>query len=125
MSEKSEHIAICNYIKLQYPNVIFFSDASGLYTKNWGQKLEIKAKRSHGKLPDLFIAEPRGDYYAGLFLEIKKSGTMLYKRDKTFAKEHYQEQSDMLLKLQEKGYCAMFVIGFDEAKRKIDFYLNK
>ena len=125
MSEKSEHIAICNYIKLQYPNVIFFSDASGLYTKNWGQKLEIKAKRSHGKLPDLFIAEPRGDYFHGLFLEIKKSGTRLYKRDKTFAKEHYQEQWDMLDKLREKRYMAEFVIGFDNAKQVIDEYLKK
>lgn len=125
MSEKSEHIAICNYIKLQYPDVIFFSDASGLYTKNWGQKLEIKAKRSHGKLPDLFIAQPKGDYCCGLFLEIKKSGTKLFKRDKTFTKEHYQEQYDMLLKLREKGYCADFAIGFEGAKEIIDNYLKK
>ena len=125
MSEKTEHIAICNYIKLQYPNVIFFSDASGLYTKNWGQKMEIKAKRSHGKLPDLFIAEPRGDYYHGLFLEIKKAGTRLYKRDKTFAKEHYKEQWDMLDKLREKRYIAEFAIGFDNAKQVIDEYLKK
>lgn len=123
MSEKSEHIAIANYIKYQYPKVIFFSDHSGIYTKSWSQKKEIKTKRSHGKLPDLFIAHPKGDYYYGLFLEIKKSGIKLFKRDGCYLNEHYEEQAKMLENLRGLHYKADFAIGFDEAKQIIDEYL--
>ena len=81
----------------------------------------------------MFIAEPRlvfkedlpfGTNYNGLFIEIKKEGTKLYKKDNTFTTPHIQEQWGCILGLQRKGYMADFGIGFDECKTLIDQYLK-
>ena len=84
----------------------------------------------------MFIAEPRtlkiGETkfedieqdYAGLFIELKKDGTRLKKRNGEWASEHIAEQSQVLQALQDRGYKADFALGFDQAKRLIDDYLG-
>ena len=75
----------------------------------------------------------------GLYLELKKDGTKLI-RDKDarkFLKDdykwrkkgdwwdlHIEEQANMLEKLRERGYCAEFAVGYDEAVKIIDKYLG-
>ena len=85
-----------------------------------GQAVKLKRMRSGGKLPDLWILEPRGGYH-GLFLEIKAEG-ILTKTGK-FKNKHIEEQSEMLERLIEKGYSATFVVGFDDAREEIDNYM--
>jgi len=71
----------------------------------------------------------------GLFLELKKDGETLYpgpraknrfksKDGKEYKTEHLMEQADCLYDLRQRGYCAEFAIGFDEAKKIIDEYLG-
>lgn len=76
---------------------------------------------------------------SGLYLELKKDGTKLI-RDKDARKVlkgefklrkkgdwwdlHTEEQALMLEQLRQRGYCAEFAVGFDEAKRIIDEYLG-
>ena len=73
--------------------------------------------------PDLFIAEPRHGY-AGLFIELKN--TQIYKADGSLRKnEHVEEQAAVLKALQERGYKAVFAVGFDEARDIIDMYLSE
>jgi hypothetical protein len=109
----------------------------------------IKQKRQNGgrrAWPDMFIAEPRpasrintniknwGDineifdnfHFAefGLFIELKKEGTRLRKKNGDYASEHIAEQAEVLAELDKRGYCACFAVGFDEAKRIIDEYLG-
>lgn len=124
VSEASLHHQVCRYLKIQYPKLIFFSDASGVRL-SIGQARKLKALRSGRALPDLFIAEPRNGYN-GLFLELKKAGTRIYLKDlKTLvADKHIREQQAMLERLKEKGYCAGFVVGFEQCKSVIDQYLN-
>jgi hypothetical protein len=117
--EENLHIAICNYLKLQYPNVIFTSEASGV-RMTIGQAVKLKKMRSGGKLPDLWILEPRGGYH-GLFLEIKAEGIL--KKDGSFKTKHIEEQNDTIQDLLDKGYHATFVVGFDEAKDEIDSFM--
>lgn len=72
---------------------------------------------------------------SGLFLELKKDREALYpgartkkrfmsKDGKEYKTEHLMEQADCLYDLRQRGYCAEFAIGFDEAKRIIDEYLG-
>lgn len=61
----------------------------------------------------------------GLFLELKKEGTRLKKRNGDWATPHIAEQAAVLEKLRSRGYCAEFAVGFEEAKRIIDEYLGK
>lgn len=121
--EQDIHISICQYIKLQYPNVIFTSESSGLRVSMYQAKL-LKKMRSSAGLPDIMILEPRKGYY-GLFLEVKRDDFKVYKKDGGLVKNtHIEEQEEILHQLSQKGYKAMFVCGFDDAKAFIDYYLS-
>ena len=122
ISEANEQMLVVQYLKLQYPNVIFNADMSGIKL-SIGQAMKQKRLGMPKGYPDLFIAEPY-DTYNGLFIELKKSGLKLKKKDGSWINEHIEEQSEMLEKLNERGYYATFCIGFEEAKQTIDNYFK-
>jgi len=62
--------------------------------------------------------------FNGLFLELKKEGTKLKGKDGGWSSEYIDEQAGLLLRLRERGYCAEFAVGFDEAKKIIGEYLK-
>lgn len=129
---------VANYLRLQYPDVLFHSDFGSGVRLTMGQA--AKQKRQNGgrrAWPDMFIAESRKVTVAvldtvedqivtkcGLFLELKKEGTRLKKKNGEWANPHIYEQAKVLALLAERGYCAMFAVGFDEAKTIIDNYLG-
>lgn len=122
--EENIHQAICKYIKLQYPFVIFHSDASGLRLPI-GQATAFSKLKSEKAIPDLFIAEPVGKY-AGLYIEIKKDKSEVFtKGHKIRQTAHIQQQYKMIFRLNTKGYYATFGCGFDSCKAIIDNYLNE
>lgn len=132
-SEENLQIQVADYLRLQYPSVLFHSDFGSGIKLTIGQA--SKQKRLNGgrrAWPDMFIAEPSIQYQAdandydlyGLFLELKKDGTRLKKKDGSWTSEHIAEQAETLKKLREKGYKAEFAVGFDEAKQIIDEYLG-
>ena len=155
MTEADLQAQVADYLRLQYPDVLFHSDFGSGIKLTPGQA--VKQKRQNGGRRawlDMFIAEPVywrdiGDvpyflkvhkefhdiYYVatretdeysayGLFLELKKDGTRLKKKNGEWATKHIAEQADVLEKLRERGYCAEFAVGFDEAKEIIDEYLG-
>lgn len=114
--------AVCKYIKLQYRDVIFSSEASGL-NKGKAAAGIATVLRSGTKLPDLWIPEPRGDYF-GLFIEFKAKNP--YKLDNTLLSDpHLREQDKMLTRLKKKGYYCDFCWEFQDAKQLIDWYMSK
>ena len=134
MREIDLQAQVADYIRLQYPSAIFHSDFGSGIKLTMGQA--IKQKRLNGgrrSWPDMMIAETMlrrekdGTYtaYSGLFVELKKEGTRIFKRDGTLvADEHIREQFDMLHDLRARGYAAEFACGFDEAKKLIDGYMK-
>lgn len=120
-SEAQLHEAVCNYIRLQYPNVLFNSDMSGVKL-TMGQAIKSKKLRSSKGFPDLVIYEPRNGKH-GLLLELKREGEQLLKKDGTFKTDHLKEQSEVICKLNKSNYVALFAIGFEEAIEIIDKYL--
>lgn len=123
MSERTLHRAVCDYIRLQYPDVIFNTDLSGATKLTVGQAVALKSLRSGRGFPDLVIYEPRDGWY-GLFIELKQEGTKLTKKNGDSATVHIEEQTNMLIELNDRGYKAEFAVGFDEAKTIIDNYLK-
>ena len=132
MTESELQQKVADYLRLQYPNVLFHSDY-GSGVKLTARQATIQ-KRQNGfrrGWPDLFIAQsvPRcidgsWDYeYHGLFIELKKEGTRLKKKDGTWATDHIAEQAKVLVELAHKGYMAGFAVGWEEAKEMIDNYL--
>jgi hypothetical protein len=122
MSEKTLHRAVCDYIRLQYPHVLFNSDLSGIRL-TMGQAVQVKALRTCSGFPDIVIYEPHKGYHA-LFIELKRKGERVYTKQGTPATPHIKEQCDMIAKLQFRGYSAWLCVGFDEAKDAIDSYLR-
>lgn len=133
MTESELQILVANYLRLQYPDVLFRSDFGSGAKLTPGQA--IRQKRQNGgrrAWPDLFIAEPVDvDYgepswrkYSGLFLELKKEGTRIKKRNGEWASNHIREQAEILEILNKKHYKAEFAVGFNEARKQIDSYLG-
>lgn len=146
MTESELQVQVADYIRLQYPGVLFHSDFGSGIKLTTGQA--IKQKRQNGgrrAWPDMFIAEPRDvvvgqkpvmvagaicsqditEHRCGLMIELKRPGTRIFKKDGTLtANEHIREQYDLLERLRKKGYAAEFACGFDEAKEIIDSYLG-
>ena len=121
--EVSEQKSICQYLSLQYPDVIFASDLSGIRLPQ-GLANKVKSLKCNRGIPDLFIYEPRKGYF-GLAIELKATGVTVYKQDGNLKTDtHLQEQEEMLYRLSKKGYLALFCLGFDNAKLIIDSYLK-
>lgn len=132
--EQNMQKQVCHYLKLQYPNIMFRSDtSSGRWEYN---RRDLAAKiiyNSSKSWPDLFIYEPRmvaGVQYAGLALELKKEGTTIIvtrgeRRGHLTSNPHIQEQAILLKELKARGYYANFAVGFDQAKRIIDWYFGR
>jgi hypothetical protein len=123
--EEKLHIAICDYIRLQYPHVVFLSEASGVRVSK-GLAAKLKRMRSAETHLDLYILQPKlvhgEQLYCGLVLELK--AVPIYKKDGTLLKnEHLEDQQRMIDKLNSLGYKATFAVGFEQAKALIDEYL--
>lgn len=153
-SETNLQIQVADYLRLQYPNVLFHSDYGSGINLTIGQA--VIQKRLNGDRrawPDMFIARHKmlpvaNEYtpngydvrcFGGLFLELKKDGTKL-KREKDCKNilkgdtklrkagdwwdKHIEEQAETLGQLRKEGYKAEFACGFDKAKQIIDEYLG-
>lgn len=129
MTELELQMQVADYLRLQYPGVLFHSDFGSGIKLTMGQA--IKQKRLQGgrrAWPDMLIAEARSledKCCHALFIELKKEGTRIFKKDGTLVSDaHICEQFDMLEQLRRRGYMAEFACGFDEAKKIIDEYLG-
>lgn len=137
-SETNLQIQIADYLRLQYPNVLFHSDyGSGIKLTIGQATIQKRLNGGRRAWPDMFIAKPitmavgqksPAGYSAkllhGLFIELKKEGTRLKKKDGNWTSEHIAEQAETLEKLRQAGYKTEFAVGFEQAKQIIDEYLG-
>lgn len=124
MSEKKLHTAVCQYLDLQYPDVIYTTDASGLRL-SMGLRMEMKRKRCKKYvIPDLIILHP-SKFFRGCFIEIKQERSDVYLKNGEIKNDkHVRAQHASIERLKELGYAAAFGCGWDECKQIIDNYLN-
>lgn len=122
--EKNVHQQVCDFLKLQYPSVIFTSDASGMRC-SMGLRMELKRKRCANYLiPDLLILEPRNGR-CGLLIEIKRDKSEMYNKDGSYKfNPRIEEQRKSLIRLHELGYKTGFAFGFDHCVSVIKEYLK-
>lgn len=109
--EQHLQMQVIEYIRYQYPNILFF------HTPNEGRKTPFERYLFQimggvSGVPDLIILEPRKQYH-GLFIEIK-----------TDKGKPTENQLKFIDKLQTRNYFATFAYGFEEAKEIINNYLN-
>lgn len=139
-SEHNLYEQIARYLQLQYQNVIYRFDIAADLKLTMGQAVKHKRLHPERGYPDLFIAKTKeikvktvlGSGYSlveikplgGLYIEIKKDGEKLTKKDGSWRTPHIAEQAEALEKLRARGYKAEFGVGFSECKQIIDEYLR-
>ena len=114
---------IAQYLQVRHPNILYRFDLAADMKLTPGQARRHKELHPHRGYPDFFLAKPTRQY-SGLFLEIKRDGTRLKKRNGEWASEHIAEQAEVLQKLRENRYKAEFAVGYDEVIKLIDEYLG-
>lgn len=126
MKKQNEYLLqkqVSRYLELQYKDVLFISDTIASCKLTMPQAIRNKAIQKEGfKCPDLLILEQRKGY-GGLFIELKI--VTPFRQDGKLKKNpHLEGQYKTILELKEKNYLALFLWGFDEIKKTIDWYLN-
>jgi hypothetical protein len=110
--EYYEQVAVVNWLRLQYHDILFTASAGGMRT-SIGTAKKMKAMGYSRGTPDLWIMERRKGF-SGLIIELKKEkGGVLS-----------PEQKDWLKRLNERGFKAVCCKGFDEAMGAIKDYLK-
>ena len=123
LTEYQIQVLLSTWLAIQFPDVIFHCDLSGVRMPI-GLATKCKRLNPNRAWPDIFIAEPRGDYH-GLFIELKRSRDLLYtKKGEIRTNKHIQEQAKMLDNLRKRGYQAVFAGGFEETQEIIKKYLT-
>lgn len=126
VKESDVHLAVCKYIKLQFPNVLFLSDFAAGMKMTKGMANRQSMLKSNDSFPDLMILERDiNNKYNGLFLELKRDRDALYTKSGQYLKsEHISNQLECLYKLRDRGYKAEFSCGVDESIDFIRYYLT-
>ena len=115
---------IVNYLKYQYPDILFRSDFASGMKLSIGQATRHKQLQSGRAWPDLFIAKPMNGKH-GLFIELKADSAPLYKKNGDLvSSQHIQEQAGVLNELRRLGYDAHFGQGYEQTVDIIDKYMG-
>lgn len=134
MLERDLYKLVAQYLQIQYPDVIYRFDLAADIKLTKGQAAKHKILHPKRGYPDLFIAKPKlmqskdgmPIFKHGLFLELKKDGTKILKKDgELVADKHIREQAKVLRLLERRGYQASFAVGFNQAKQIIDEYIGR
>lgn len=147
-TEENMQIELCDWLREVLPGVHFRSDtASGAFNSRFAKNTHNRQQSADG-LPDLTIFAPRRGYHA-LMLELKAEGVNLKKkRDGTkiivrkdskgriierdykirlkgdWSNLHIEKQAKHIEELREAGYCAVFAVGIEQAKKIVSWYFD-
>ena len=127
MTETALYENIARHLNTHCPAVRYHFDLSGV--NNPSKISRSLYSRLNGRSwPDLHVAVAAfapgtTNVYYGLFLEVKKEGERLRKRNGQWVNEHVREQAATLEKLQQEGYVGQFGVGLEECIQIIDSYM--
>lgn len=128
MTEKQEQKQLLNWVKIQYPNLLYTEDLGGIKL-TIGQAVQVKKSRARRGHPDLMFQKIFNAYggiaFCGLAIEFKRKCEKIKKQDGELRKNpHLKEQYDYLLDLRKEGWFTCFAVGFLEAQRIIKAYVS-
>ena len=112
-NELKIQIAVVNWIKSNFPELLYCASAGGMRTSLSVAK-KMKASGYVKGIPDLQIMQPTRDKN-GMFIELKANA-------KCYATK---EQKEWIEKLNQRGYYAVVCKSFDSAIDEITNYLNE
>jgi hypothetical protein len=116
---------VCEYLRVQYPKVLFLTDTiAAVHLTDPQKQRNKKVQKPEFKCPDLLILQPN-NMYCGLFIELKvKTPYKLNGEIKASKDDHLKLQAETIGRLNDLGYKAFFAWSFDHAKQIIDNYMK-
>ncbi|MDI9934742.1 hypothetical protein QM806_04635 [Rhodococcus sp. IEGM 1351] len=94
---------IAQHLRINYQGVVFHFDTSGVNNTSHYSRALYKALNGDPGWPDLHVAarsHPDFGDYLGLFIEVKKPGTRIRKKDGSLvADPHIRDQAEMIKRL--------------------------
>ena len=112
-SELHVQIAVVNWLKSNFPEILYCASAGGMRTSLSVAK-KMKASGYRRGFPDLGIFHPTNNHNS-LFIELKAN-------KKCYASK---EQKQWIMDLKNRGYYATVCKGFDQTIDEITNYLNE
>lgn len=111
--ECQHQIAFVQWFNLNHKNKLLWHTPNGGYRNAW-EGARFKKMGVAAGVPDLFIAEPYGEFH-GLFIEMKTDSVSSKLTD---------NQAKMIKELGDRGYCVVVCNGVDAAIRAVDVYFG-
>jgi hypothetical protein len=116
---------VCEFLRIQYPKVLFLSDTIASLRLTIPQQVRNKAIQKNGfNCPDLLILQPN-ETYKGLFIELKVLTP--FKKDgelKASANDHLLNQWNTIQDLNQLGYFSCFSWGLEMTINIINLYIK-
>jgi hypothetical protein len=114
---------VCEFLRLQYPKVLYLSDTIASIKLTKPQQGRNKAIQKAGfSCPDLLILQPNNTY-KGLFIELKVL-TPFKKDGNLKASDHLINQWNTIQDLNKLGYFACFSWGLEMTINIINLYIK-
>jgi len=127
-SEEQELRMLVKWFCMQYPNSIIKTNYDHFKSSTHHAKRLNELHTQIKGHPDIQIYEPRinenGKIYNSLFIEFKRTGVKILNKKQELKDEHIKSQSAFLQKLYDKGFYAVFGLGFENTKQIIINYMN-
>jgi hypothetical protein len=121
--------ALAQYLRVQYPRVMFRSDVGSQLKLSQFQAVNNKKIQADDfKCPDMMIFKAKqidGQTYHGLFLELKNSNPWLSPDRLRKSPPNLKNQWRDIIRLRDEGYFADFFWSFGQAIKTIDWYLGE
>lgn len=147
--EQAEQIELCKWMRQVLPCTVHFRSDTGSGAFNSQHEKDTHNKQqSSDKQPDIVVFAARRGYY-GLAIELKATDTELrmkrdgrklqVRKDKKgrvleqdykirkkgdWKNLHIERQHKVIVDYRAEGYCAVFAIGLEQAKKLVSWYFD-
>lgn len=151
--EENLQLKCAAYLRREYPDILFSSDAAGFMKLKKEQAVRLKRLNGSRGRPDMNIDYPNEvimpdgtrKLFYGMRLELKPDGAVVWNQDGTLRKQkvrlkmknkktglpyiveydHLAEQWGMIQEYRRLNFWSDFIIGFDHFRRTIDWYVDR
>lgn len=124
MTRKRIFESVLAVMSKNYSDILIQTNFSTRIRANIIDILRNKSIIEPKTFPDIFIAEPRNGFH-GLFIEIRTDARCVHKKDGSMKNtRNVKKASEMLQKLRQRGFLAMYGFGYTNTIAIIEEYLR-
>ena len=122
--EKQIAAEFAQHLKIFHGTLLWRFDLQADIKLTIGQAKRAKSLQGNPGYPDFFLAEANSTYH-GLYIELKKSKSEVFKQDGTYKTgKHLLQQIVMKKRVENRGYKHEWAWSTEDAIQKLNNYLT-